>query len=127
MIPDRATLLDVIARDCAAPQRRRRFAGYRLKEKKSGGYPTLDELDAASGGRPLFILRTDGHLRLANSAAFAACGIGADAADPLSAPFARRGRFLGQRVHVGAGRCLHRQSRTGSHAPHVAASNADRR
>jgi predicted amidohydrolase YtcJ len=58
------------------------FLGYRLNENKSGGYPTLEELDRASRGRPLFILRTDGHLGLASSAAFAACGIPADAADP---------------------------------------------
>ena len=58
------------------------FLGYRLNENKSGGYPTLAELDQAGGGRPVFILRTDGHLGLANSAAFAVVGIAEDAADP---------------------------------------------
>ncbi|WP_019015053.1 amidohydrolase [Elioraea tepidiphila] len=98
VIPDRATLLEVIARGCATLPPGRWFAGYRLNENKSGGYPTLDELDAASGGRPLFILRTDGHLGLANSAAFAACGIPADAADPPFGRFDRHpqtGRFTG--------------------------------
>jgi hypothetical protein len=47
------------------------IAGYRLNENKSGGYPTLADLDAAARGRPLFILRTDGHIGLANSRAFA--------------------------------------------------------
>ena len=51
------------------------IAGYRLNENKSGGYPTLAELDAAAKGRPLFILRTDGHIGLANSRAFAELGI----------------------------------------------------
>ncbi len=58
------------------------FLGYRLNENKSGGYPTLAELDQAGGGRPVFILRTDGHLGLANSAAFAVVGITEDTADP---------------------------------------------
>jgi predicted amidohydrolase YtcJ len=84
--PDRATLLATIARDCAALPPGKWFAGYRLNENKSGGYPTLAELDAATVSRPAFILRTDGHLGLANSAAFAACRIPADAPDP---PFGR--------------------------------------
>lgn len=68
------------------------FIGYRFNEQRSGGYPTLAELDAASQGRPLFILRTDGHLGLANSAAFADCGIGRDTPDP---PFGRFDRLGG--------------------------------
>lgn len=98
VVPDRAALLDIIARDCAALPPGKWFAGYRLNENKSGGYPTLAELDAASGGRKLFILRTDGHLGLANSAAFAACGVDADAADPPFGKFDRHpetGRFTG--------------------------------
>ncbi len=51
------------------------IAAYRLNENKSGGYPTIAEMDAAAGGRPLFILRTDGHIGLANSRAFAELGI----------------------------------------------------
>jgi predicted amidohydrolase YtcJ len=65
------------------------FVGYRFNERHSGGYPTLDELDAASHGHPLFILRTDGHLGLANSAAFAKCGIGHDTPDPEFGRFDR--------------------------------------
>jgi hypothetical protein len=86
VVASREALLGLIARDCAALPPGRWFAGYRFNENKSGGYPTMGELDAAAGGRPLFILRTDGHLGLANSAAFAACGIGAEAEDP---PFGR--------------------------------------
>jgi hypothetical protein len=96
--PDRATLLNIIARDCVALPPDKWFAGYRLNENKSGGYPTLAELDAASGGRKLFILRTDGHLGLANSAAFAAFGIGPDATDPPFGKFDRHpdtGAFTG--------------------------------
>ncbi|MDF1790930.1 MAG: amidohydrolase [Thalassobaculaceae bacterium] len=57
-------------------------AGYRLNENKSGGYPTIEELDAAAKGRPLFILRTDGHIGLANSRAFAELGIDETTPDP---------------------------------------------
>lgn len=98
VIPDRATLLATIARDCAALPPGKWFAGYRLNENKSGGYPTLAELDAATGDRPAFILRTDGHLGLANSAAFAACGVPPDAKDPPFGAFDRHphsGAFTG--------------------------------
>ena len=74
------------------------FVGYRLNENKSGGYPTLAELDRASRGRPLFVLRTDGHLGLANSRAFDICGIAPDAADPPFGQFDRHpetGGFTG--------------------------------
>jgi len=86
VVRTREALLAIVAHDCAALGPRGWFAGYRFNEAKSGGYPTRAELDAAAGGRPVVILRTDGHLGLANSAAFAACGIGEDAADP---PFGR--------------------------------------
>ena len=86
----RDELLAVISRRCAELPAGRWGAFYRLNERASGGYPTLDELDAASAGRPIFILRTDGHLGLANQAAFAACGIGADNPDP---PFGRFDRL----------------------------------
>jgi predicted amidohydrolase YtcJ len=74
------------------------FLGYRLNENKSGGYPTRAELDRAGHGRPVFVLRTDGHLGLANSEAFAACGIADDAADPPFGCFDRHpesGAFTG--------------------------------
>jgi predicted amidohydrolase YtcJ len=98
VVASRAALLGLIARDCAALPPGRWFAGYRFNENKSGGYPTMAELDAASGGRPLFILRTDGHLGLANTAAFAACGIGAEAEDP---PFGRFDRHPGTGAFTG--------------------------
>ena len=68
------------------------FLGYRLNENKSGGYPSLAELNHAGQGRPVFILRTDGHLALANSAAFLACGIADDAPDPDFGCFDRHPR-----------------------------------
>jgi predicted amidohydrolase YtcJ len=85
-VRDQAALLGAIDRATRAAPAGRWFVGYRYDERKSGGYPGLDALDRAGNGRPVFVLRTDGHLGLANTAAFAACGIGADAADP---PFGR--------------------------------------
>ncbi len=85
-IQSREALLARIESVCASLGEDEWFLGYRLNENKSGGYPTLAELDRAGHGRPVFILRTDGHLGLASSAAFAALGIGADTDDP---PFGR--------------------------------------
>ncbi|HZF75450.1 MAG TPA: amidohydrolase [Acetobacteraceae bacterium] len=89
-VRSREELLRTIRDRCAALPPGRWAAFYRLNERQSGGYPSLAELDAASLGRPVFILRTDGHLGLANSAAFAACGVGADSPDP---PFGRFDRL----------------------------------
>lgn len=74
------------------------FVGYRYNERNCGGYPDMAELDRAGNGRPVFVLRTDGHLALANSAAFAATGIPADAVDPPFGAFNRdpeTGAFTG--------------------------------
>ena len=82
----RESLLASIERVTRESPRNRWFVGYRYDERRSGGYPTLAELDAAGHARPVFLLRTDGHLGLANGAAFAACGIDATTPDP---PFGR--------------------------------------
>ena len=97
-IASRDALLSRIETECASLGHDDWFVGYRLNENKSGGYPTLAELDRASLGRPLFILRTDGHLGLANSRAFGICGIATDAADPPFGQFDRHpdtGGFTG--------------------------------
>lgn len=97
-IQSRESLLARIESVCSGLDEDGWFLGYRLNENKSGGYCTLAELDRAGGGRPVFILRTDGHLGLANSAAFAACGIAGDAADPPFGAFDRHpesGAFTG--------------------------------
>jgi predicted amidohydrolase YtcJ len=88
-IASRADLLDriVAAGREAAPGSW--LAGYRFNEQKSGGYPTRHELDQAAPDRPLFILRTDGHLGLVNSAALAALGIDEGTADPPFGAFDR--------------------------------------
>lgn len=91
-------LLRAIVDATAAMPKGRWFAGYRYDERRSGGYPSIAELDAASGGRPTLIVRTCGHLALANSAAFAAAGVAPDAVDP---PFGRFDRDPRTRAFTG--------------------------
>ena len=91
--PDRIASRDaLLARIAAAAQARgpdEWIVCHRFDDNKSGGYPTMAEMDRAAAGRPLFILRTDGHIGLANSAAFAAVGLGPDPADPPFGAFDR--------------------------------------
>ncbi|MEM7252113.1 MAG: amidohydrolase [Pseudomonadota bacterium] len=82
-------LLNVIAQSVATQPHRTWFAGYRYNERKSGGYPTMAQLNDVSPHHPVFILRTDGHLGLANQSAFEMCDIATDASDP---PFGRYDR-----------------------------------
>jgi predicted amidohydrolase YtcJ len=56
--------------------------GWDQTQLPGGDYPPLGLLDEASGGRPAFLFRTDGHTAWANSAALAAAGIGPDTANP---------------------------------------------
>jgi predicted amidohydrolase YtcJ len=90
-IASRAELLDTIAAATGTMAPEAWFAGYRFNERKSGGYPypSRAELDHATAGRPLFILRTDGHLGLVNSAALAALGIDEGTTDPPFGAFDR--------------------------------------
>lgn len=88
-IASRAELLDTIAAATGTMAPAAWFAGYRFNERKSGGYPSREELDRAAGVRPLFILRTDGHLGLVNSAALAALGIDEGTTDPPFGAFDR--------------------------------------
>ncbi|WP_430435678.1 amidohydrolase [Oceanibaculum nanhaiense] len=86
-IQSRAALLARLSDVAAARGTDEWVVAYRLNENKSGGYPTLAELDAAGQGRPLFILRTDGHIGLANSRAFQELGVDRDTPDPAFGRF----------------------------------------
>ncbi|MEM9784370.1 MAG: amidohydrolase [Pseudomonadota bacterium] len=88
-IASREALLQRIARAAAGKGPDDWIVCYRFDDRKSGGYPTLAEMDAAAAGRPLYIQRTDGHVGLANARAFAAIGLGADVADPPFGAFDR--------------------------------------
>ncbi|MEL7173608.1 MAG: amidohydrolase family protein, partial [Pseudomonadota bacterium] len=97
-IGSRDALLDRIAQVAAAKGPDDWIVCYRFDDQKSGGYPSLDEMDAAANGRPLYIQRTDGHVGLANSRAFEAVGLGGDPADPPFGAFDRdpSGRLTGR-------------------------------
>ena len=86
-IQSRAALLARLSDVAAARGTDEWVVAYRLNENKSGGYPTLAELDAVGQGRPLFILRTDGHIGLANSRAFQELGIDRDTPAPAFGRF----------------------------------------
>lgn len=108
-IPSRDALLSLIDQETKDGRSDRWFVGYRFNENESGGYPTLAELDRAGNGRPVFILRTDGHLALTNAAGLKACGIGADEPDPPFGRFDRdpkTGAFTGLLRETAAQRLL---------------------
>ncbi len=52
-------------------------------------HPTRYELDDATGGRPALLVRTCGHLAVANSAALALAGVARDTPDPTGGQFDR--------------------------------------
>lgn len=56
--------------------------GWNQETWKLGRFPTAAELDAATGGRPVWLERVDGHAGWANSAALKAAGITAATKDP---------------------------------------------
>lgn len=79
-------VLDAVDRETRANAPDAWFVGYRFDDQKLGGYPTMAELDAVSHGRPVFILRTDGHIGLANGRACELAGVTRESPDP---PFGR--------------------------------------
>jgi predicted amidohydrolase YtcJ len=62
------------------------FVGFRYDDNKLGGYPTLEELDRAGNGHPVFVYRTDCHLGIANTKALHRAGLWTMTQDP---PFGR--------------------------------------
>ncbi|MEM6678937.1 MAG: amidohydrolase [Pseudomonadota bacterium] len=97
-IASRSALLDRIAALAAERGPDDWIVCYRFDDQKSGGYPSLAEMDAAAAGRPLYIQRTDGHVGLANTRAFEAVGLGMDPDDPPFGAFDRdgEGRLTGR-------------------------------
>lgn len=88
-VSSRESLLTKISTAARSRQRDDWIICYRFDNNKSGGYPTLEEMDSASDGRPLFIQRTDCHIGLANTRAFEVSGLGTDPADPPFGQFDR--------------------------------------
>jgi hypothetical protein len=63
--------------------------GFRYDDQKVGGYPSIKDLDDAANGRPVLIMRTDGHIGIANHAAFELCGVGKNTPNPAFGQFDR--------------------------------------
>lgn len=86
--PERVRTLDALLaaiRDAAAQTPRGQWVqgrGYDHAELDVGRHPTADELTAAAPDHPVFIVRTCGHMGVANAAGLAAAGVGHNAPDP---------------------------------------------
>jgi len=68
--------------------------GYDHGELDVGRHPTAAELDSAAPDNPVFIVRTCGHMAVANSAALRAAGVGHNTPDPEGGVIERRGGVL---------------------------------
>jgi predicted amidohydrolase YtcJ len=68
--------------------------GYDHAELDIARHPTAAELDAAVPDNPVFILRTCGHMGVANTAALRRAGIGHNTPDPEGGVIGRRGGAL---------------------------------
>jgi predicted amidohydrolase YtcJ len=68
--------------------------GYDHTALDIGRHPTAAELDAAAPDNPVFIVRTCGHMGVANSAALRLSGIGHNTPDPEGGVIERRGGGL---------------------------------
>lgn len=70
--------------------------GYDHAELDIGRHPTAAELDAVSPDNPVFIVRTCGHMGVANTAAMRAAGVGHNTPDPEGGVIERkRGALTG--------------------------------
>ncbi|WP_237213128.1 amidohydrolase [Falsiroseomonas oryziterrae] len=68
--------------------------GYDHAELDIGRHPTAAELDAAAPDNPVFIVRTCGHMGVANTAALKVAGVGHNTPDPEGGVIERRGGVL---------------------------------
>jgi predicted amidohydrolase YtcJ len=68
--------------------------GYDHGELDVGRHPTAAELDAAAPDNPVFIVRTCGHMGVANSAAMRMAGVGHNTPDPEGGVIERKGGAL---------------------------------
>ncbi|CAN7545095.1 amidohydrolase family protein [Phenylobacterium sp. LjRoot225] len=96
-------LSSVDLRDAGSPEEFARRIGARAKEQPgewilqgnwdhelwNGRLPRRDWIDAVTGDTPVFVLRLDGHMGLANSAALKLAGIDAATADPAGGAIVR--------------------------------------
>jgi len=75
-------LLALVKSTTASMSGQEMFLAWGWNDKKCGGYPTIDQLNAASPDIPVYIGRTDGHIAIVNSAMLKRMDVPADAEDP---------------------------------------------
>lgn len=93
------SLDEVLRRIAAAARNAPRGAwilgrGYDHGELDVGRHPTAEELDSAAPHNPVFIVRTCGHMGVANGAAMQRAGIGHNTPDPEGGVIERKGGRL---------------------------------
>jgi predicted amidohydrolase YtcJ len=100
--PEKIRTLDALLgaiRDAAARTPKGEWVqgrGYDHSELDVGRHPTVDELTAAVPDHPVFIVRTCGHMGVANAAALSLCEIGHNTPDPEGGVIERAaGRLTG--------------------------------
>jgi len=82
-------LLALVRRETANLPKDQWFLGAGFNNIRLGGYPSREQLDRVSNGRPVFLHRMDGHVGIANSRAFEIMGIPEDVKDPPHGSFDR--------------------------------------
>ncbi|MGH6933843.1 MAG: amidohydrolase family protein, partial [Dongiaceae bacterium] len=91
-------LLSLVAAKTAALPDGEILLAFGYNDQKCGGYPTRDQLDLVSRGRPVWLYRTDHHIAILNTAALRRFGIAEETADPPHGRFDRdpaTGRMTG--------------------------------
>ncbi|MFZ5789142.1 MAG: amidohydrolase [Pseudomonadota bacterium] len=91
-------LLQLVATRTAALAPGQPLLGFGYNDQKCGGYPTREQLDAVSNGRPVWLYRTDHHIAVLNSAMLQTMGVDDNAEDPPHGRFDRdpaTGRMTG--------------------------------
>jgi predicted amidohydrolase YtcJ len=75
-------LLALVKSTTASMAGQEMFLAWGWNDKKCGGYPTIEQLNAASPDIPVYIGRTDGHIAIVNAAMLKRMDVPADAGDP---------------------------------------------
>ncbi len=94
-----ADVLDAVADQAARTPEAQAIIGFQLDDDllAERRLPDADELEAAGGGRPVVLIRRDGHHAVASSTAYVAAGLAAPGSDPAG------GRVERDRVGVPTG------------------------
>ena len=94
--PDLAAVLDAVADQARGTPRDRAVVGFQLDDAllAERRLPTAAELEAAGGGRPVVLLRRDGHHAVASTGALASVGFDRPGGEPAGGAVERDARGL---------------------------------